>query len=85
LPNKTVTLVDYIGTDLGWSFEYGIDLRTIRRTIISDNLTTKVLVLPNDNEFGKNGFCTIARSNLNYTKENFILDFGYYINQGLLD
>ena len=85
LPNKKVVLVEEIGKDLGWSFEYGIDTKNILRKIVSDNLTTKVLVLPNDNEFGKNGFCTIARSNLNYTKENFVLDFGYYINQGLLD
>lgn len=85
LPNKKVVLVDYIGTDLGWSFEYGIDLKNIKRKVVSDNLTTKVLVLPNDNTFAKNGFCTIARSNLNYTKENFVLDFGYYINQGLLN
>lgn len=85
LPNKYVTLVENIGTDLGWSFEYGIDVRNIKRTIVSDSLTTKVLVLPNDNEFGKNGFCTIARSNMNYAKENFVLDFGYYLSQGLLN
>jgi len=85
LPEKYVTLVEELGNDLGWSFEYGIDLRSIHRKIISSELTTKVIVLPNDNEFGTNGFCSIARSNLNYTRENFILNLDYYIDQGLLD
>lgn len=84
-PNKRVRLVEYIGTDLGWSFEYGVDVKSIKRKIVSDTLTTKVIVLPNDNEFAQNGFCTIARSNMNYAKENFVLDFGYFINQKLLD
>ena len=85
LPQKYVTLVEYIGKDLGWCFEYGIDLRTIKRKIISDNLTTKIIVLPNENEYAPNGFCTIARSDLNYTRENFILNLDYFINQGLLN
>jgi phage minor structural protein len=85
LPEKYITLVEELGNDLGWSFEYGIDLRSIHRKIISSELTTKVIVLPNDNEFGTNGFCSIARSNLNYTRENFILNLDYYIDQGLLD
>lgn len=85
LPEKYVSLVDYIGTDLGWSFEYGIDLKSIKRTIASNELSTKIIVLPNSNEFGKNGFCSIARSNLNYTKESFVLNLDYYITQGLLD
>lgn len=85
LPEKYVTLVEYIGKDLGWSFEYGIDLKLIRRKTISTDLVTKTIVLPNDNEFAQNGFCSIARSSMNYIKENFILNFDYYINQGLLD
>lgn len=85
LPEKYVTLVEYIGKDLGWSFEYGIDLKLIRRKTVSTDLVTKTIVLPNDNEFAQNGFCSIARSPMNYIKENFILNFDYYVNQGLLD
>ena len=84
-PEKYVTLVDQVGEDLGWSFDYGIDLKAIKRKIISDEISTKVIVVPNQNEFAKNGFCTIARSSLNYSKEIFILNFDYYINQGLLN
>jgi phage minor structural protein len=80
LPRKKVRLVESIGEDLGWSFIYGIDLKNIKRKVVSDSIATKVIVLANNNEFGKNGFCTIARSELNYPKETFILNFDYYIN-----
>lgn len=84
IPRKYVTFVNDIGSQTGLSFIYGIDLNTISRTINSDQIATKVIVSPNSNEFGQDGFCTIARSNENYSKTNFILDFGYYINQGML-
>ena len=84
IPRKYVTFVNDIGNQTGLSFIYGIDLNTISRTINSDQIATKVIVSPNSNEFGQDGFCTIARSNENYSKTNFILDFGYYINQGML-
>jgi hypothetical protein len=59
-------------------FEYGIDLKAVTRSIDSDKLATKIIVNPNNNEFGKDGFCTISRSNENYSKENFILNLDYF-------
>lgn len=85
LPIKKVLLVENIGEDLGWSFEYGIDLKGVKRKIKSNDICTKLIVIPNNNEFATNGFCSIARSNLNYIKGNFIMNFDYYINQGILD
>jgi len=35
-PQKFVRLVEYVGKDLGWNFEYGIDLKTLKRKIVSD-------------------------------------------------
>lgn len=84
-PKKYVYFVQEVGKDTGISFEYGIDLKTLSRTIDSDKLATKVLVLPNSNEFAKNGFCTIARSDQNYSKEAFILNLDYYTQQNLID
>lgn len=84
-PQKYVYFVEEIGEETGISFEYGIDLKTISRTIDSDKLATKVIVKNNTNEFAKNGFCSIARSNQNYSKENFILNLDYYTQQNLLD
>lgn len=85
LPEKYVQLVEQIGHDTGISFEYGIDLKGIKRTIVSNTIATKAIIIPNENEFGKHGFCTITRSKLNYCRENFILNFDYYIQQGLLN
>lgn len=85
VPEKYVYFIQEIGEDTGISFEYGIDLKTISRTIDSDKLATKIIVKPNSNEFAPNGFCSIARSDLNYSKENFILNLDYYIQQNLLD
>lgn len=83
-PNKTVTFREEIGDRTGLGFIYGIDLKTIQRTINSDQIVSKTIVKSNSNEFAENGFCTIARAQDNYCKESFILDFGYYISQGLL-
>lgn len=82
---KWVSFHTEIGQRSGIGFIYGIDLKTISRTINSDQITSKVIVTPNKNQYGKDGFCTIARSKENYSKENFILNFDYYVSQGLLD
>ena len=82
---KYVQLLEQIGSDTGISFIYGIDLQSIKRNIKSDAISTKTIVLQNNNEYGKNGFCSIARSQENYPKENFIYNFDYFIRQGLLN
>lgn len=84
LPCKTVSFRGEIGERTGLGFIYGIDLKTIQRTVNSDQIVTKTIVKPNSNEFAENGFCTIARAQDNYSKEAFVLDFGYYIAQGML-
>lgn len=83
-PKKTVTFREEIGERTGLGFIYGMDLKTIQRTVNSEQIVTKTIVKPNSNECATNGFCTIARARDNYSKESFVLDFGYYISQGLL-
>lgn len=85
IPKKTVYFKEEIGEDLGYGFVYGIDLKTISRSIDSNQLTTKVVVAPNTSEYAENGICQIADADLNENGENYILDFGYYISQGLLN
>ena len=85
LPCKYIQLKTELGQETGVGFIYGIDLKDITRNIKSDKISTKTIVEQNENEFGKNGFCTIARSKLNYARENFIYNFDYYIQHGLLD
>ena len=84
-PRKFIGVKVEAGEETGIGFIYGIDLKGVTRDIKSDKISTKTIVLQNDNEFGKNGFCTIARSQYNYPKENTIFNFDYYIQQGLLD
>lgn len=85
IPKKTIYFKEEIGEDLGYGFVYGIDLKTISRSIDSNQLTTKVVVAPNTTEYAENGICRIADADLNENGENYILDFGYYISQGLLN
>ena len=84
-PRKWVSFHTEIGARNGIGFVYGVDLKTISRTINSDQITSKIIVTPNKNEFAQDGFCTIARSKENYSKDTFILNFDYYVSKGLLD
>ena len=85
VPKKTVRFKRDIGQETGIGFIYGIDLKTINRTIQSDKIVTKTIVSQNSNEFATNGFCTISRSKENYPRTNFLLNFDYYVSQGLID
>ena len=85
VPQKKIVIKENIGTDLGFGFVYGIDLKTISRSIDSNQITSKVIVSPNINEYAQNGICEIAKSDFNENGENYIYDFGYYISQGLLN
>lgn len=85
VPQKFITFKKEVGQETGVGFIYGIDLNSISRTIQSDQIVTKTIVNQNNNEFATNGFCTIARSPENYARDNFILNFDYFISQGLLD
>ena len=84
-PQKYVRFKQEIGQQTGIGFIYGIDLKTISRTIQSDQIVTKTIVSANNNQFAKNGFCTISRSEENYPRSTFLLNFDYYINQGLIN
>ena len=66
-------------------FKYGVNLNSIQRTINSDQISTFVIVKNNNNEFAQNGFCSIARATENYSGENNIINFDYYIQMGMID
>ena len=83
-PCKYVSVRQNVGKDLGFGFIYGIDLKSISRNIQSDQIVSKTIVLPNNNECAPGGFCAISSSEENYPGVDFILNFDYYISQGLL-
>lgn len=82
---KGVRFVNYIGKENYAGFRYGVNLKGIQRTQESKNIVTKLIVKPNNNQYGKNGFCTIARAAGNETGETSIYNFQYYYNCGLLN
>lgn len=84
-PTKQVYFKNYFGVDNNVGFHYGINLNNIQRKLISDDIVTKLIVKDNDNEYLTDGTCTVVRATDNISKERFILNFNYYINQGLLN
>lgn len=82
---KWISFHQYIGQDNHVGFKYGINLKSIQRTLNSDGIVSKIIVKNNSNQFAKNGFCSIARAQENPCGENFVYDFSYYIQQGLID
>lgn len=83
--SKTVFFRNYIGQNNYQGFKYGVNLKEITRQINSNSIVTKLIVPDNVNEHANNGFCTIARAASNETGENYIYDFSYYLNLGLLN
>lgn len=83
--DKNVVFKEYIGKENWAGFRYGINLKSIQRNVVSDQIATKVIVKANTNEFAPNGSCTIQQSLLNPTGENALYNFQYYLNHGLLD
>ena len=81
---KWVSFHEYIGKDNYTGFKYGINLKSIQRTIESEGIVSKLIVKNNSNEFATDGFCSIARATESPNGENFILDFSYYIQQGMI-
>lgn len=82
---KFVTFHKNIGQVNNIDFVYGINLKSINRTLESDNIISKLSVKNNSNEFAPYGSCSVSRATENLTGENFIYDFSYYIKKGLLN
>lgn len=82
---KFVTFHNHIGQKKNIGFRYGINLKSITRSLDSNDIATKLIVKSNTNEFANGGSCNIALAADNPSGENFVYDFGYYIRQGLLN
>lgn len=82
---KWVTFKEFIGRTNDIGFRYGINLKSITRTVDSDAIVTKMIVKNNANQYATDGFCSIARAQENPSRQNFLLEFDYYISQKMLD
>lgn len=85
VPLKTIYFKQFTG-DLNYAgFKYGINLNSIKRTLDSKELVSRLIVKENTNEHAMDGFCTIQRAAENPIKESFILNFDYYVQHLMLD
>lgn len=82
---KWVSFYESVERNNYTGFKYGINLKSIKRNIESEGFVSKLIVKNNSNEYARDGFCSIARASENPSGENFILDFNYYIQHGMLD
>jgi hypothetical protein len=82
---KSVSFRENINEKNWIGFKYGVNSKSIQRTIDSSAVITKLIVKNNANEFGPDGFCSISRATDNVMKENFLLNFDYLGRQRLID
>lgn len=66
-------------------FRYEKNLKNISRTLDSNKIVTKLYVEDVDSELSKTGLCSIKTAEDNPSRDNYIIDFSYYILKGLLD
>lgn len=83
-PIKRINFRNYVGRDNYSGFKYGINLKSIRRSIDSEQIVTKLIVLENSNQNADGGFCRISKAEANPNRVDWLLNFKYYIQQGLL-
>jgi hypothetical protein len=76
---KWVSYKQQLGQDNPVGFTYGINLKSIKRTLNSNGTISKIIVKDNANSFAKNGYCSIARALENPSGENAIYNFDYYV------
>ena len=81
---KKIIFRNYLGKTNHAGFKYSVNLKDIQRTFESKQIVTKLIVKNNSNEFANNGFCSIAKASANPTGENYIYDFQYFFNRGML-
>lgn len=82
---KFITFHKNVGQINNADFIYGINLKSIERNLESEEFVSKLIVKNNNNEHAKFGSCSIARAKENPSGENFLLNFDYYVNQGLIN
>lgn len=83
--HKYISFNSSLEHDIGFGFRYGINLNSISRTNSSANLTTKLIVEKIDNENIDTGVCTIDTAIDNISRDNFIINLDYFVEQGILD
>ena len=84
-PNKKVVFKKYVGKENFAGFRYGVNLTSITRSIDSNEFVTKLIVGQPVSEYTAKGVLNIGEANSNPSGESYILNFNYYLNQGLIE
>ena len=66
-------------------FHRGVNLSKLSRSMVSDEVVTKMYVEDQESDYAENGFVTIRTSSLNPWGENYYYNFQYYVDQHLLN
>ena len=83
-PIKKVCFKEYVGKDNFAGFKYGINLNSINRSIDSNEFVTKLIVGQPASDYTTSGTLNIGEARSNPSGESYILNFNYYLNQGLI-
>ena len=84
-PIKKVIFKEFVGKLNYAGFKYGINLDSIERTVDSSEFVTKLIVGSSASDYTENGNLTIADARSNVLGESFILNFDYFLKQGLIE
>ena len=66
-------------------FHSGVNIKTINRTVESNDIVTKMYVEDIESEYATDGYVTITTASQNPLMENFCYNFRYYVEQNFLD
>ena len=84
-PIKKVAFKEYIGKENFSGFKYGINLKSIRRNLDSNEFVTKLIVGEPVSDYTNSGILSITEAKSNPNKESYIINLNYYLNQGLIE
>ena len=84
IPQKFVKLNEYAGKENFAGFKYSINIDSIERNINSEEIVTKLIVDSAQSDYSDNGNISIQYADANPSGESYILNFDYYIKQGLV-
>lgn len=84
ITGRKVVFYNSLVQDTDFTISYGNNEKNISKTALSDDIKTKIYVSNLENSDSPDGYISIADASSNFMKDDFILDFGYYIEKGLL-
>lgn len=83
--DKTIIFRNDIPEDALFSVRYTKNLKSISRQVDDSQIVTKMYVTPLTNPNTDNGIVAIANNDKNYMKENYLLDFSWYLGEERTD